>query len=65
MKLSRRIVAIPPMMIVCLALVCNVPVQINSMEMMKKSDHMTLTVLILLVGIMVVTKSPTASRVGY
>ena len=64
MKLSRRIVAIPAMMIVCLALVCNVPVQINSIGMMKKSPQMTLTILILLIGRMMVTKSPVASGVG-
>ena len=45
------------MMIVCLAFVCNVPVQKNSIEMMKKSPEITLTILILLVGILMVTKS--------
>ena len=64
MKLSRRIVVIPPMMIVCLVLVCFVPVQINSMEMMKKSPQMTLTILILFVGRLMMTKSPTGNRVG-
>ena len=64
MKLLRRIVAIPPMITVCLALVCNVPAKINSMEMMKKSSQMILTILILLVGTPMVTKSPTASGFG-
>ena len=64
MKMLRRIVAIPPMMIVCLVLVCNVPAKINSMEMMKKPSQMTLTILILLVGTPMVTKSPTASGFG-
>ena len=46
-----------------LALVCNVPVQINSTEMIKKSPQMTLTILIFLVGRLMVTKSPTANGV--